>query len=61
MLYTVCYVKNTGSKRDRQEHYYGVLSDLSKIEKIKQKITKTIGKCIFNVYPANNFVFPKNT
>lgn len=57
MLYTLCYVKNTGSKRDRQEHYYGVISDLSNIEKIKQKITKNVGKCIFNVYSASNSVF----
>jgi hypothetical protein len=57
MLYTICYVKNTGSKRDRQEHYYGVISDLSKIEEIKQNITEKIGKCIFNVYSASNFVF----
>ena len=57
MLYTVCYIKNTGSKRDRQEHYYGVISDPSKIEKIKQKITKKVGKCIFNVYSVSNFVF----
>lgn len=57
MIYTLYYVKDTGSKRDRQEHYYGILTDLNSIEPIKESITKKFGSCLFGIYTNVNSVF----
>lgn len=57
MIYSLYYVKNTGSKRDRQEHYHGVLTNLDSIEHIKEAITKKHGNCLFGIYTNVNSVF----
>lgn len=57
MFHTLYYVKDTGSKRDRQEHYYGLVTDLESIEQVKNNITESNGTCLFAMYPNVNSVF----